>query len=105
MDDESHRQITGVSNKLILENITKLDGQYPRLSVIVRMPVIPTINDSQENITAMGAFCVKLKSVKKIQLLPYHRLGIETYKRLFIPYSLNEIEVSKQKSKSANRNL
>lgn len=92
MTDSTHREITGVSNKSILENLLRLDGKHQHLSVIIRMPVIPSINDSMDNITAMGQFCQNLKSLKEIQLLPYHRLGLETYKRLSIPYPLEHIE-------------
>jgi len=93
MNDEIHQKITGVSNKLIHSNLLKLDGLAPRhLSLIVRMPVIPTINDSDENIISMGKFCLKLKKLIEIQLLPYHRLGMETYRRLSIPYPVAQIK-------------
>jgi len=91
MDVDIHREITGVRNDIILGNLLKADRNASHLSLIVRMPVIPNINDSDENVLAMGRFCKKLKKLREIQLLPYHRLGIETYKRLALPYSLEHV--------------
>jgi len=91
MDSKIHKQITGVGNGLILENLTKIDESSRSLPVIVRMPVIPTVNDGDANIKSLGLFCRGLKKLKEIQLLPYHRLGIETYRRLSIPYGLEGV--------------
>lgn len=96
MDSKVHERITGVSNRPIHDNLTRLDTSRPDLSIIVRMPVIPTINDSNSNITAMGQFCKKLKNLQEIQLLPYHRLGLETYRKLSIPYALEHLETLDQ---------
>lgn len=91
MDNGTHKAITGVGNRLILENLKKIDESSNPLSLIVRMPTIPTLNDHEENIVAMGRFCKNLKKLKEIQLLPYHRLGMETYRKLSIPYSLEQL--------------
>jgi len=91
MEDGIHREITGVGNELIHGNLLKADSSTPNFSVIVRMTVIPDMNDSDENIIALGKFCRKLKKLREIQLLPYHRLGIETYKRLGLHYSLEHL--------------
>ncbi|SMC63931.1 pyruvate formate lyase activating enzyme [Desulfocicer vacuolatum DSM 3385] len=91
LDANIHRQITGVDNGLILENLKKIDETHRSFPVIVRMPVIPTLNDQDANIKALGLFCRGLKKLKEIQLLPYHRLGIETYRRLSLSYGLEGI--------------
>lgn len=91
MDDRIHKKITGVGNQLILENILRADGSPRNFAIIIRMPVIPMLNDDDENFMQLGRFCKKLKRLKEIQLLPYHRLGIETYKRLSIPYTLEQL--------------
>lgn len=91
MDDRIHKKITGVGNQLILENILLADGSPRNFDIIIRMPVIPMLNDDDENFMQLGNFCKRLKKLKEIQLLPYHRLGIETYKRLSIPYSLEQL--------------
>lgn len=96
MDNTIHEKITGVSNSLILRNLKHLDESPGKFNLIVRMPVIPNLNDSKENIIAMGRFCQDLGKLKEIQLLPYHRLGIETYQRLSIPYTLEHLSSLKE---------
>ncbi len=91
MDDDTHKAITGVGNRLILDNLRKIDAAaYPK-SVTIRVPVIPTLNDQDENIEAIGRFCRALKKVTEIHLLPYHRLGMETYTRMAKPYLLEDL--------------
>ena len=88
MDDRIHKKITGVGNRLIKENLKKIDALKQSFPIIVRMPFIPGVNDEDENINALGEFCSQLNNVKEVQFLPYHRLGIETYKKLSKPYIL-----------------
>jgi pyruvate formate lyase activating enzyme len=80
IEDDSHRQATGVSNKLILENLKFLARKHCK--VIVRIPVIPGINDNEENIAASGEFISSLLQIKEVHLLPYHKAGTEKYRRL-----------------------
>lgn len=91
MDDPTHEAITGVNNSLILENLKKVDQSRRNFSLIVRIPVIPSINDSDSNLEAVGVFCEGLTKLQEIQLLPYHRLGLETYHRLSLPYQLEHL--------------
>jgi pyruvate formate lyase activating enzyme len=68
-------------NEIILENARNISRNGGKLQI--RMPIIPGINDSDEEIDAVGHFCVELgKAVTMVQLLPYHRLGSVKYKRL-----------------------
>ncbi|MDD8020779.1 MAG: glycyl-radical enzyme activating protein [Acidobacteriota bacterium] len=80
MDGDQHRKFTGVSNRLILKNLKVLDeiGQ----AVWIRFPLIPGVNDRRENLKAMADFLLKLKSVKMINVLPYHRGGVGKFHRL-----------------------
>ena len=80
MDDDLHQRFTGVSNRKILQNL-RLLTQW-RKPVIVRVPVIPEINDSVENIEAIGAFVERLGGIQEVHLLPYHHAGAEKYRRL-----------------------
>ena len=57
----------------------------------IRVPVIPTFNDTKEEILAIARFADKLQGVKKIYLLPYHRLGQGKYEGLGREYHLTEI--------------
>ncbi len=80
MDDEKHEKYTGVSNKIILENLRKLTELGK--SVAVRIPLISGINDDNQSIHMFVDFLQSLKNIKQINLLSYHRGGCEKYKRL-----------------------
>lgn len=87
-DDEKHRQATGVSNQLILENIKKLTDAGAQ--VIVRTPVIMEWNGRKEEFKAIASYLASLKNhVQLIQLLPYHSYGAGKYETLGIK---NQIE-------------
>lgn len=80
MDDEKHRRFTGVSNQLILDNLKKLSSCHRH--IIIRVPIIPGVNDDDENMFQTGAFVSALPHPGEIHLLPYHQAGAEKYKRL-----------------------
>ncbi len=88
-DDERHRRFTGVSNHLIRENLRRLVRWGCR--VIVRMPLIPGVNDDAENVSAIGQFVASLGSVTAIHVLPYHTTGIAKYERLGKPFRLGRV--------------
>ena len=90
IDPEKHKQITGRSNELMLENARKVaESGMTRLDI--RVPVIPTFNDKPEEIKAIAQFADKLPGVKKIHLLPYHRLGQDKYDGLGRKYEMDGI--------------
>jgi pyruvate formate lyase activating enzyme len=80
MDDEKHRQYTGVSNERILANLTRLAQNNARIQV--RMPVIPGINSDAENIAKTADFIHSLGRVEHISLLPFHDSAGGKYRRL-----------------------
>jgi pyruvate formate lyase activating enzyme len=86
MDPEKHKALTGVSNRIILENARKL--ALEKIPMIIRLPVIPGYTDSQTNIKAAAAFMATLEGVREVDLLPYHRLGEAKYQKLGIRYRL-----------------
>lgn len=88
MESTAHKRLTGVGNHLIMDNLLKIDQGPHALTIIVRIPVVFGLNDDDTNLRALGEFCLKLKKLKEIQLLPYHRLGMETYHTLSRPYAL-----------------
>jgi pyruvate formate lyase activating enzyme len=90
MDHNEHKKLTGVSNELILENIRKVSKMRP---LIIRIPVVPGLNDSEENITKTAEFALLLgENLKRIDLLPYHKFGSMTYARIGMEYTLDDIE-------------
>lgn len=80
MDPEQHRQLTGVSSDRILKNLVNLcrDGHEP----IVRMPILPGINDHEANLVATRDFLTAKTTVREIHLLPFHKIGKDKSLRL-----------------------
>jgi pyruvate formate lyase activating enzyme len=87
MDDARHRQATGVSNVPILDNLERLAGLGHR--VVMRLPLVPGVNDDDANVRATGAFAAWL-GVERVVVLPYHRFGGDKYGRLGRDYLLPE---------------
>ncbi len=72
MDDERHRRYTGVSNELILENYRRLAACGK--DFCTRIPLIPTVNDTEENLTATAKL-MRSCGVGYIELLPYNKMA------------------------------
>ena len=89
MDDTIHKQYTGVSNRLILDNFCKL--QQMGGNIVVRIPIIPGINDTKSNLQATIDFLKKVDCQYPVSLLPYHRLGVSKYEKLDMCYCLKEL--------------
>ena len=94
MDSAKHKEYTGASNELILENAKKLAASGVEL--IIRTPVVPGFNDTAEEIRAISRFAASLPGVKEHHLLPYHRLGQDKYAGLDRNYALKGIEPPSQ---------
>lgn len=87
MDSEKHKEYTGVGNELILENLKKLASRGA--SLIIKTPVVPGHNDSEENIEATAKFIKGLDlAVKQYQLLPYFSFMRSKYEALGMEYTL-----------------
>jgi pyruvate formate lyase activating enzyme len=89
LDDRKHREYTGVSNRVILENLQALVRWHK--DIIVRIPVIPGVNDMSEDIQQIGSFVAELGGIREIQLLPYHQTGIDKYRRLGAEYQMAQV--------------
>ncbi|MDY6315411.1 MAG: glycyl-radical enzyme activating protein [Clostridia bacterium] len=90
INSDKHREFTGRSNELILENAKKLANE--KCNLIVRVPVIPTFNDTPQEIYDIAAFARSI-GVKEIHLLPYHRLGTDKYTALGREYLMGHIDL------------
>lgn len=86
MDDGEHRKFTGVSNELILENLRLLSEAGG--AIIVRVPIVPEVNDDEAAISRIGQFLASLPTSPIVDILPYHRVGTEKYRRLSRLYRL-----------------
>jgi len=80
IDEEKHEKFTGVSNKLILENLKRLSDSGQK--TIVRLPLLPGVNDDERCIREVGEYVSSLRGVKEINVLPYHKGGVEKSRRL-----------------------
>lgn len=81
MNDDRHRMFTGVSNKTILKNLKKLDQNGENITI--RIPVIPSFNDTMEDMAAIVSFLAGLKSCPSVELLGYHNLAESKYRGLW----------------------
>ena len=90
MDSQKHQGVTGVPNELILANLRWLAEHHPQ--VIVRVPIIPGINDDQETLQQIGEFVASLKRIREIHILPYHKAGSDKYQRLGRMYQLPDLQ-------------
>ncbi|HUU77935.1 MAG TPA: glycyl-radical enzyme activating protein [candidate division Zixibacteria bacterium] len=79
INDTKHIEYTSQSNNLILENLKKLSER--EREIIIRLPIIPSINDSEEDLEELGKFIQKLKIIR-VELLAFHTIGEEKYLRL-----------------------
>ena len=86
MNSKVHEDFTGKGNELILENIRKLD--QAGADIIIRVPIIPTFNDNNDDIAAIARFTMELSSKPPVHLLPYHTLGRSKYHHLEREYPL-----------------
>lgn len=86
MDSPQHKRWVGKENTSILENTLRASADFPHLPLFIRVPLIPGINDTLENICQTAAFCQKLPTCKSLDFLPYHRLGAASYQSIGRPY-------------------
>ena len=92
MDSRRHEALTGVGNELILANIRAVSGRRPAPGLVIRVPVIPSVNDDDGNLRSLARFCAGLPRLKLVELLPYHRLGLAMYREMGLEYPLREIK-------------
>ena len=83
-DKDKFKTFTQGDAELVMKNLNKLTDSGTH--VIVRIPVIPGFNSSENEMEQMIDFVTSLKNVKEIHFLPYHTYGIEKYKMLGIDY-------------------
>ena len=88
MDEEKHRQFTGITNETALKNALRI-SQISR--TVVRVPVIPGFNYSAGEIRAIAEYAKTLMGVRTIHLLPYHSFGENKYDLMGRDYLLKDI--------------
>jgi glycyl-radical enzyme activating protein family len=88
IDPEAHKRCCGMDIDGILDNIRRADGRLGGAKFIIRVPLIPGLNDDPDTLHGIGLFCAGLKNLHGVQLLPYHRLGMDTYRKMGRNYPL-----------------
>lgn len=91
MDPGAHTRWTGRSNETILRNLRAVSREFPDTPLTVRVPLIPGVNDTPENLADTAMLCRSLPSCRALEILPYHRLGAATYDYLAREYPLGDL--------------
>lgn len=91
MNPRKHQEFTGRSNELMIENAMKI-AKSGMTELSIRVPVIPGFNDTEEEIRQIAAYTATLPNVKRMHLLPYHRLGQDKYTGLNREYLMGDVE-------------
>ena len=90
LDEAKHREATGAGNSRILENIKMLAALDKE--IIVRVTVVPGVNDNQAEMESIAGFISGLKTVKHVELLPFHRMAGGKYQSLGMEYRAEGLE-------------
>lgn len=89
-DEDRHLEYTGVSLKPIIENLHLVD--LMNVSIILRIPIIPGLNDREEHFLNVRKLAASLRHCRGIEVMPYHTLGVYKYERLQRKYICAEIK-------------
>ncbi len=95
-DPKLHKEFTGVSNELILENLKMLDDLGNK--IILRCPIIPGYNDRKEHFEGISNTANSLKNILEINIEPYHPLGKSKAEQLGKVYILNDLTFPEDKT-------
>lgn len=101
MDSSIHRTLTGVPNEKILVNLQKLAKAGS--SIVLRIPFVPAYNGTDENLGRIAAFADQA-GIREVNLMPFHQLGKDKYRRLGREYKLDNMEPL-QKSREGKERL
>lgn len=104
IDDEKHKILTGWSNSNILD-MARFLSEINK-PVWIRHVLVPGGSDNDERLTKLNEFIKSLKNVDRVQVLPYHNLGIFKWEQLGIEYPLKDVEPpTKERIENANKLL
>jgi pyruvate formate lyase activating enzyme len=90
IDSELHRRYTGVSLDLILDNLRRVSECFENL--VVRIPVVPGVNATKQTMTRMLSFLIEKTKARRVELLPFHRLGLTKYEGLGMSYAMADVD-------------
>lgn len=90
MDEEKHKALTGHTNKNILEMARYLSDHGKEMWI--RHVLVPGLTDDEAGLTALKGFIDELKTVSRVEILPYHTLGLFKWENLGIDYPLDGVK-------------
>ncbi|MBQ8634994.1 pyruvate formate lyase-activating protein [bacterium] len=100
INDEEHKRLTKHSNKNILDFANYLSEK--QIPIWIRHVVVPTITDNEKDLKELGKFIANLKTLKALDILPYHNMAIPKYENLGIDYPLKDLPpLTKQQALNA----
>ncbi len=90
IDREKHKKLTGLTNEHILQFARYLSDK--KVPIWVRHVLVPGVTDSEDDLQKLGEFVGTLENVKKVEILPYHKLGVYKWEALGLEYPLEGVE-------------
>lgn len=92
IDPESHRELTGQRNDLILDNLTRAASSFEGGRIVVRIPFVPGCNSDAETMKGIFEWLAAGRGIVEVEVMPYHRLGRTKYEGLGRAYQLYDLE-------------
>ena len=89
IDSEKHKVLTGFDNKRVLEFAEYIKDKGIKMRV--RHVLVPGYTDNEDDLLKLGLYLKSFDNIEKIEVLPYHTMGISKYKKLGIEYPLNGV--------------
>ena len=96
IDNDAHKQLTGWENENILDCARYLSDIHK--PVWIRHVLVPGINDDDESLHKLRSFIDTLSNVERVEVLPYHDLGVYKWEQLGIPYKLTDVKPPTEES-------
>ena len=101
LNNEAYKKMTGKSIEEFEYFVKVLNESNKK--VWIRQVIVPTINDTEEYIKDLKKYISKIKNIEKVELLPYHTMGVDKYKKLNIKYRLENVpEMDKEECERLN---
>lgn len=90
INDDWHKQLTGVSNESVLQ--VAAYREETGKTMWLRYVLVPGWSDQPEYLHQLGQHFAQYKSIQKLEIQPYHRLGVHKWEVLNMPYQLNDVQ-------------
>ncbi len=103
IDETKHRAITSISNRQVLQTAKWLEEHHKPFWL--RYVLVPTISDDDQDIEHWGEVLGRYQMVERVEILPYHRLGVHKYEALGMEYKLSDIEMNSPEKIEQTKNL